>query len=106
MRLAKSQWINSLGPPRITTTSPLPDGCGLPCSYSLQFAAQGGAGPYTWSVAAGSLPLGMSLSSAGVLSGAACTFCGGKYTFTVQVTDSSNQTASAVFVLNIAFVKA
>ena len=37
--------------------------------YSVQLTATGGAMPYRWVVVAGSLPPGLSLSSAGVLSG-------------------------------------
>ena len=53
--------------PTITTTS-LPGGT-VGESYSATLEATGGATPYTWSVASGSLPGGLSLSSAGVISG-------------------------------------
>ncbi len=49
-------------------TSGLPDTlAGTP--YYFQFLASGGKGPYTWSVASGSLPFGLSLSPAGTLTG-------------------------------------
>lgn len=53
---------------------------------NVQLVASGGTPPYTWSVIAGSLPPGMTLSSAGVLSGAATAM--GTYVFTYQVKDS------------------
>ncbi len=72
-------------PVTITTTS-LPNGVpGQPYSASLQ--ASGGTAPYTWSVASGSLPAGLSLSSGGVISGTPTS--AGTSTFTVKATDSS-----------------
>jgi hypothetical protein len=55
------------GPPVITSASPLPKGTvGVP--YNRTLAATGGAEPYTWSISAGSLPSGLSLSSNDVVS--------------------------------------
>lgn len=61
--------------------------------YSADLAAQGGTPPYTWSVAAGQLPAGITLSSAGVLSGIPSTT--GDFNITVQVTDSAASPAVA-----------
>jgi hypothetical protein len=53
----------------ITTPSPLAGGT-QGAAYSLQLAASGGTPPYQWSVASGSsLPAGLTLTIAGVLSG-------------------------------------
>ena len=41
----------------------------LSTSYSQSLAATGGTGPYGWSVSAGALPDGLTLSNAGLLSG-------------------------------------
>lgn len=54
--------------PTITTSSPLASGA-VGVAYNQTLAATGGIPPYTWSVASGSLPGGLSMSSAGVLSG-------------------------------------
>ena len=64
-------------------------------SYSTTLSATGGTPGYTWSVTAGSLPTGLSLSSAGVISGTPTAT--GSSSFTVTVTDSASpaQTASA-----------
>jgi hypothetical protein len=62
-------------------------------SYSQQLLASGGVGPYRWSVISGSLPVGLSLSTTGLLSGKPTTV--GQFSFTVQVTDSAT-TAGAV----------
>jgi hypothetical protein len=62
-------------------------------AYSKTLVALGGSSPYTWSITAGSLPVGLSLVSAtGVISGTPTT--AGKYDFTLQVIDSSGVTAT------------
>ncbi|HIJ89167.1 MAG TPA: hypothetical protein HPP97_16040 [Desulfuromonadales bacterium] len=57
------------------------------------FAATGGYGAYSWAVSIGPLPPGLSLSTAGVLSGTPT--ASGTYLFAVQVTDSSTPTAGS-----------
>lgn len=78
----------------ITTTSPLPAAVITtpPTLYSEQFAATGGTGADTWTVATGStLPPGLTLTSTGLLSGDPTT--PGNYTFGVTVTDSGTPPA-------------
>ncbi len=70
-------------------------------SYSDTLTATGGTSPYTWSVLSGSLPNGLTLSSAGVLSGTPS--LAGSFPFTVQVKDASSKTASSNFSINVAF---
>jgi sugar lactone lactonase YvrE len=93
-----SRISKGIPPPTITTASPLPSGAvGAPYSHTM--AASGGATPYTWSLAAGTLPVVLELSSAGVISGtptAATT-----RTFTVQVTGANALFSTAVFSLTI-----
>jgi hypothetical protein len=67
----------------ITTTS-LSDGV-VGTAYSATLTATGGNGTYTWSLASGSLPAGLSLSSTGTISGTPTT--AGSSSFTVRVTD-------------------
>ncbi len=57
---------------------------------SLNFTTSGGTAPYTYALTAGALPAGMSVSSAGVLSGTPT--AGGTFNFTVRATDSSTGT--------------
>lgn len=77
---------------RITSTSPLPNGT-VSSAYSFTFAAAGGTTPYSWSLANGStLPAGLTLSSAGVLSGTPT--AQGTTNFSVSVTDSENPTVT------------
>jgi len=81
-----------------TTTSPLTPGtAGM--NYSVTFAATGGAGSYTFSTQ--NPPQGLTLSSAGVLSGAPTQ---GTFQVTVTVTDSLNDSVSMPF--TVTFVSA
>jgi hypothetical protein len=82
----------------ITTAAALPAGQ-VGAQYSQTLAANDGATPYTWSVASGSLPPGLSLSSAGVISGTPTTQ--GSYTFSIKVTDSASSTDIVEFTLAI-----
>ncbi len=85
----------------ITSLTPPTDVAGDP--YSSTLTATGGTGTgYTWSVTSGASSLaavGLSLSSSGVISGA--TPVAGTASFTVQVTDSANNTATANLTITI-----
>jgi hypothetical protein len=63
---------------------------GIP--YSYIFAAAGGVQPYTYASNTGTIPPGLTLSSAGVLSGTPTS--AGTYSFGVTVTDNNAVTAS------------
>ena len=81
----------------IVTTS-LPNGTvGKP--YQQALTASNGFTPLTWTIAAGALPPGLSLSSAGVISGTPTTPLSA--TFTARVTDVGFRTASQVLNLKI-----
>ena len=56
-------------------------------AYAQTLAASGGTAPYTYSVTAGALPAGLTLSSGGALSGTPTQ--SGSFTFSVTATDSS-----------------
>lgn len=78
--------------PLVIQTTSLPDGVqGSP--YSQTLVATGGLPPYTWSVASGALPAGLSLNAAtGVISGTPT--AKGTSAFTVLVTDADGRTAT------------
>jgi len=76
-------------PPLIVVTGSLIDGT-VGAAYSDTLQAANGVPPYTWSISTGSLPAGLSLSTAGVISGIPTT--SGTSPFTVKVTDSSTPT--------------
>lgn len=61
--------------------------------YSATFASTGGSGNYTYTIDAGALPPGLTLSSSGTLSGTPS--AAGTYVFNLKSTDASM--ASAVF---------
>ncbi|MGA8026351.1 MAG: putative Ig domain-containing protein [Bryobacteraceae bacterium] len=74
--------------------------------YSATCTASGGIAPYTWSISAGALPAGLTLSST---SGSSITISGtpttpGAYSYTVQVTDTLSQTAEQSYSGTIAAV--
>jgi hypothetical protein len=87
----------------ITTPSLLPQApVGIP--YNLALAVNGGTPPYTWSKVGFELPDGISLSSSGMLSGAANvqqTENTG-YQFTVKVTDGAQHVAYKSFFIDLA----
>jgi Putative Ig domain len=56
--------------------------------YSANLTANGGTLPYKWSIASGSLPAGLSLTAAGLISGIPTV--SGSSTFATAVTDSSS----------------
>lgn len=80
-------------------SSSLPEGnTGSP--YTATFSATGGATPYQWAIASGSLPSGIQLQpSSGVISGT--TALAGSYPFTAKVTDSAGNSASVSLSLMI-----
>ncbi|HLH30100.1 MAG TPA: putative Ig domain-containing protein, partial [Terriglobia bacterium] len=79
-------------PLSITSVSPLRGGfVGVP--YSLTLAATGGSGSYHWQISTGSLPAGLTLNAAGIISGTPSG--AGASVFNVQVTDDSGQRAFA-----------
>jgi hypothetical protein len=80
----------SANPVVIDTTS-LPDAT-QGVAYSVQLLAHGGTPPYTWSIFAGSLPAGLTLSSSGLISGTP-TGAPGTDDFTVQAVDPIGNTA-------------
>ena len=84
--------------PTLTFTAPTAGQLGV--AYSTTFDVTGGTAPLTWSIAAGSLPPGLTLNtSTGVLSGTP-TSAGG-YSFTVRVVDAYSKADTRAVTLNI-----
>src|SRR5580704_7395530 len=77
-------------PPRITSTSPLPNAT-LQSPYNQTLTATGGSPPYTWSFNTdiGGFPPGLSLSGSGNISGTPT--AAGAYNFLVDLVDSQRQ---------------
>lgn len=93
------------GPTALAITTPvtLPNAMTY-VAYSQPLAAKGGTSPYIWSLVSGALPLGLSLSSSGVISGSPTT--AGQSNFSVQVMDSVSATATQNFSLTVSPVGA
>lgn len=91
--------IAAAGTPLSVVSSALPAATvGAPYSAVLQ--AVGGTTPYSWSIVNGSLPAGLTLDTAtGVISGTPTTQ--GAQTFTAQVKDATNATASGAFSITV-----
>jgi hypothetical protein len=96
---AKALAIDVATPALSITTSTLPDAI-AGAAYSQTLVASGGTGLYTWSVTAGAFPAGLSLSSAGDISGTPSS--PGQGAVTVQVKDSANATATKALSINVA----
>lgn len=99
------EWLTTAGP--VVTTPALPS-AQLSQPYSQTLSASGGAGPWRWAVSSGSLPPGLSLSRAGVLSGtiaAATASAGdvvGTWPFAVTATDPKGASAVEDLQLSVA----
>jgi len=86
------------GNPVTITTTYLDNGTPT-VPYSQTLAATGGTAPYTWSLSGGSLPAGLSLTSAGVISGTPTAT--GTAAFTVKVLDSVHAVATKALSISI-----
>ena len=69
--------------------------------YSQTLSSSGGNTPIAWSLASGQLPPGLTLNSAGVISGSATVT--GSFSFTVKAADSSSpqQSTTASFTIHV-----
>jgi large repetitive protein len=84
----------------ITTPAALPSVTANTPLTPVTLTATGGTAPYIWTLTPGStLPAGLSLSTAGVISGSPTT--AGTYNFGITVTDSATPAGSAIKVFSI-----
>lgn len=92
----------TVGAPVITILPSTIPGATAPANYLTTLTASGGIAPYTFDVLSGSLPTGLSLNSAGVLSGIA----GGAdnaetYNFVLRATDVTSQVGTQSYTVTI-----
>ncbi|WP_353098267.1 putative Ig domain-containing protein [Stenotrophomonas lactitubi] len=69
-------------------------------AYNAQLSSSGGIAPYSYTLQSGALPVGISFTSAGTLSGIPRS--DGNFSITLGATDSNGQTASRVYAFTIA----
>ncbi len=81
----------------VTLTGPAAGTTGV--AFNALLGATGGTAPYSFSVLAGSLPPGLSLSSNGSITGTPTTV--GTFTFSVQATDSKGATGTGNFSITV-----
>jgi hypothetical protein len=84
--------------PFALSASPLPDGV-VGSMYNQTIGMVGGAGPYTFATAGGSLPAGLTLNRGGSLVGMPKT--AGSFSFTVKATDAMGDSASERYTVTI-----
>ena len=77
----------------------LPNGT-VGVAYSQTLTASGGTAPYTWSLVSGTVPAGLTLDAAGVVSGSPT--AAGTSTFTARATDSGSVSATRTYSITIA----
>ncbi|MCW2983552.1 MAG: outer rane autotransporter barrel domain protein, partial [Conexibacter sp.] len=85
--------LQVLGPPLIITNGTTLTAATVSKPYSTTLLNTGGIGGDTWTLASGTLPAGLRLSAAGLLSGTPTR--AGTSSFTVRVTDSQIPTAAS-----------
>ncbi|MFM2182239.1 MAG: hypothetical protein RJB61_533 [Actinomycetota bacterium] len=95
---ASKSFTVSVANPVSVTTSSLPSGV-TGTAYSQSMAATGGTGTFTWSRTAGTLPTGLTLSGAGLLSGTPT--AAGTFSFTVTATDGAGRTGSKAMTMTV-----
>jgi autotransporter-associated beta strand protein len=91
-------FLISIDAPLAITTAAL-DSATANVPYSRQLGVTGGVPTYNWSVQAGSLPPGMSLSEDGFLSGTPTT--NGTFAFTLSVDDQDSQSSPTQQTFNL-----
>ncbi len=88
----------SLSPPVITSTSPRPSAtAGI--VYRDTLRVQGGVPSFTWSIIAGALPAGITMSSTGIVSGTATV--AGAFNYTARVVDNVLGADTAAYALTV-----
>ncbi|HEX9005067.1 MAG TPA: putative Ig domain-containing protein, partial [Blastocatellia bacterium] len=85
--------------PAITLSPATLPGSTVGASYNQTITASGGTAPYSFALMSGTLPNGLSLSAAGVLSGSPNT--AGTFNFIIQTTDANNCTGTQSYAVTI-----
>ncbi|HZS25477.1 MAG TPA: G1 family glutamic endopeptidase [Gaiellaceae bacterium] len=85
--------VEAAAPTPLSVATSTLNGTSLGAPYSAALAASGGTPPYTWSVASGFLPSGLTLDGGGTIAGTPTS--SGRFPVTVQIVDAAGQIATA-----------
>lgn len=96
---ASNAYTLSVPAPTVTITPATLTNGTAASPYSQQLTAAGGIAPYTYTLTAGALPAGLTLSSSGLLSGTPT--ASGSFAFTVRAADANGQAGSQAYTLTI-----
>ena len=92
--------VSDPNPPSISTASPVIAVQGAP--FNLQLATTGGTPPFTWSIASGALPSGLSLNSTtGVVTGTPSAL--GDFAVNFKVTDAQGRSSQKSITITVGF---
>jgi uncharacterized delta-60 repeat protein len=97
--MASQSYTVTINPSLAVSTTSLADWTVNLAGYSQTIAASGGTGAKTFAKTSGTLPTGLTLSSAGVLSGTPT--AAGSFTFTITVTDATAASTGQSFSVTI-----
>ncbi len=86
-------------PPLVITTTSLPNGT-VGTAYSQTLGGSGGTPSYTWSIASGTLPAGLTMTAAGVIAGTPTV--SGFSTFVVKVQDAAAVVTTSTLFITVA----
>ncbi|RJS02619.1 autotransporter outer membrane beta-barrel domain-containing protein [Xanthomonas sp. CFBP 7698] len=97
---ASRSYALTIAAPQIVVAPTTVPGATRGTAYSQALSASGGTAPYTYAIASGVLPAGLTLASNGTLSGTATVE--GTFNFTVQATDANSFTGTQAYALTVA----
>jgi hypothetical protein len=96
----RSYTLTVVCPPISVNPATVPNATQYAPYLAQTFTATGGTSPYTYAISVGTLPTGMNLSSAGVLSGTP-TSAPGAYNITVRATDANSCQGTRALTLTV-----
>jgi len=97
--LGRASAIVSLGGAQLSIVSTTLPAAQTGVAYTAALQSEGGVAPFTWSLASGVLPAGLTMSSNGTITGT--TNQSGTFPFSAKVVDSGSQSASTTLSVSV-----